>query len=154
MKAFTWISCILLIVSLGSMLTGCRASDEDQIMEIVRSSTEAYENENIENFIGYLSEDYERRINLSEREPIQVIGKEAMKAALARDFKRWDNIRMVYTDKALKVSGDTAMSSSDYELSMVNVETGDQGVIKGKMTANYRKIDGVWKITKLESTTE
>jgi ketosteroid isomerase-like protein len=154
MKAFAWIGCTLLVVSLGGLMAGCGKSDEDQIMEVIHDMKGAFEAENVDKVMGYLSADFERRLDPAEGTANSFVGKEATKTLLIQIFEYWDDMKLTLTNTAVEVSGDTATATSDAKNSMTNAGSGTKEVIKRAIAGSFKKIDGVWKVTKLESTIE
>lgn len=154
MKTFAWMGYALLIASLSGLLVGCGSSDEKQIMEIIQSSTEAFENEDLDTIIGYLSQDCEGRVNPADGGIMRFAGKEALKAAFIKGFREWDKIKLKLTDTVVEVSGDTATASSDAKHTMTHVDMGTRGMIEGAITADFKKIEGVWKMTRIEDNIE
>lgn len=154
MKTFAWMGYALLIASLSGLLVGCGSSDEKQIMEIIQSSTEAFENEDLDTIIGYLSQDCEGRVNPADGGIMRFAGKEALKAAFIKGFREWDKIKLKLTDTVVEVSGDTATASSDAKHTMTHVEMGARGMTEGVITAGFKKIEGVWKMTRIEDNIE
>ena len=154
MKTFKWIGCALLIASLGSFLVGCGSSDERQIMEVIQNSRKAFENEDVDTLIGYMSQDCDGRVNPADKEIMQFAGKEALKEAFINGFKEWDKIKLKLSDTVIEVSGDTATASSDAKHTMTHVGMGARSVFEGVITADFEKIEGVWKMTRIEDNIE
>ena len=154
MKTYAWIGCALLITSLGGLLVGCGSSDEKQIMKIIQSSREAFENEDVDTLMGHLSQDCEGRVNPAGGGIMQFAGKEALKAAFIKGFKEWDKIKLKIADIVVEVSGNTATASSDVKHTMTHVEMGARAMTDGVITANFKKIEGAWKITRIEDNIE
>lgn len=154
MKTFAWIGFALLIANLSGLLVGCGSSDEKQIMEIIQNSREAFENEDVDTLMGHLSQDCEGHINPADGGIMRFAGKEALKAAFIKGFKEWDKIKLKLTDTVVEVSGDAATASSDAKHTMTHVEMGVRGMTEGVITADFKKIEGVWKITKIEDNIE
>jgi ketosteroid isomerase-like protein len=150
MKAFAWISCALLVASLVGFLIGCGSSDERQIMKVIRSSREAFENEDVDTLMGHLSQDCNGIVNSADGGAMQFTGKEELKAAFIKVFKEWDKIKLKLNDIVIKVSGDTATASSDVKHTMTHLGMGSRVTTEGVITANLRRIGGSWEITRIE----
>jgi len=154
MRVFIWIGCALLIASLGGLLTGCGSSDGRQIMEIIQSSREAFENEDVDTLIGHLSRECDGSVNPADGEIMRFAGKAALKEAFIKGFKEWDKIKLKITDTVHEVSGDTATASSDAKHTMTHVGMGARSVSEGVINADFKRIEGVWKMTRIEDNIE
>jgi ketosteroid isomerase-like protein/heme-degrading monooxygenase HmoA len=148
---------VVLLAGLGVFILGAssRASDEDQIRGIMRGIEEAYKEEDIGEFMSYFSDDCARIIHHLNQPANSMEGKEAVKASFANEFNMWDDIHMTFTDMVVKVSGDTATLTCNWQMNMTNVAgEGKQVVQSGKVNAiDFRKMQGAWKITRVDNTT-
>ncbi len=150
---------VVSIAGLGSLVAILGASsgtsDEDQIRGIMRGIEEAYKEEDIDKFMSYFSDDCVRIIRPLDRPANPMEGKEAVKASFANEFNMWDDIHMTFTGMVVKVSGDTATLTCDWQMNMTNVAgEGKQVVQAGKVNAiDFRKMQGTWKITRVDNTT-
>jgi ketosteroid isomerase-like protein/heme-degrading monooxygenase HmoA len=148
---------VVLLAGLGGFILGAssRTSDEEQIRGIMRGIEKAYKAEDIGRFMSYFSEDCERIIRPLDQPANSMEGKEAVKASFANEFNMWDDIHMTFTDVAVKVSGDTATLTCNWQMNMTDVAgEGKQVVQAGKVNAiDFRKMQGAWKITRVDNTT-
>lgn len=126
-------------VNLDILLTPM-ITDEEMVLKVIEQLKAAYENEDLDKFMSFISDSY------ADYDPgsSSPMTRDELKDEVAQRFTMFSGIKVVLSNQKVEISGDTATYTADYSV------TSNEASASGTYVMRLQKEGDEWKIVEID----